>query len=315
MSEGTFDPDILDSPGPDASAPSSIGSGPASPAGQRGTSGGQPARAPQPAQSQQPPPSPSTIAPQREGGFLRTHPVLALIGVLVAIALFLGIGLAGYAVGRNASTSNDPQQATITTISAVDPSVVQVQGTSGRGGSSVGSGEILTASGYIVTNSHVVHGLSSLTVLLSTGVSVSARLVGDVPSQDLAVIKISASNLKPITVGDSSQVQVGQYDIAMGSPLGLEQSATTGIVSALNRDGSELVDGNVYTLTGMIQTSAPINPGNSGGALVNLQGQLIGIPTLAAVDPTTKVAANGIGYAISSKQMETVVAQFIPAGS
>jgi putative serine protease PepD len=131
----------------------------------------------------------------------------------------------------------------------------------------------------------------------------------------LAVLKISASNLKPIAVGDSSQVQVGQYDIAMGSPLGLEQSATNGIVSALNREGREVVDGNVYTLKGMIQTSAPINPGNSGGALVNLEGQLIGIPTLAAVDPSTGVAANGIGYAISSNQMETIVAPFIPAGS
>jgi S1-C subfamily serine protease len=160
-----------------------------------------------------------------------------------------------------------------------------------------------------------VHGFSSLTVLLSTGQTLPAQLVGDVQSQDLAVLKISASNLKPIAVGNSSQVQVGEYDIAMGSPLGLEQSATAGIVSALNREAREVVDGQSFTLSGMIQTSAPINPGNSGGALVNLQGQLIGIPTLAAVDPTSGAAANGIGYAISSNQMEKVVAQFIPAGS
>jgi len=95
----------------------------------------------------------------------------------------------------------------------------------------------------------------------------------------------------------------------MGSPLGLEQSATTGIISALNREATEVVDGNKHTLKGMIQTSAPINPGNSGGALVNLKGQLIGIPTLAAVDPSTGVAANGIGYAISSSTMETIVHQ------
>jgi len=226
----------------------------------------------------------------------------------VAIAL-------GFAAGHG-TASNDLQASTISTISATDPSVVQVQGRgSGIGSGSVGSGEILTSSGYIVTNSHVVHGLSSFTVLLSTGQSVSAQLVGDVPAQDLAVLKISANNLTPIAVGDSSQVQVGEYDIAMGSPLGLEQSATAGIVSALNREGKEVVDGKTYTLTGMIQTSAPINPGNSGGALVNLQGQLIGIPTLSAVDPTTNVAANGIGYAISSNQMETIVAKFIPSGS
>ncbi|MGH2514509.1 MAG: S1C family serine protease [Ktedonobacterales bacterium] len=236
---------------------------------------------------------------------------MAILAALVIIAVALGVG---FSAGRGGVTT-DLQQTTISTISAVDPSVVQVQGRGSGSGGSVGSGEILTSSGYIVTNSHVVHGLSSFTVLLSTGQSVSAQLVGEVPSQDLAVLKIPANNLKPIAVGDSSQIQIGEYAIAMGSPLGLEQSATTGIVSALNREGREVVDGKSYTLTGMIQTSAPINPGNSGGALVNLQGQLIGIPTLSAVDPTTQVAANGIGFAISSNQMETIVAQFIPAGS
>jgi putative serine protease PepD len=248
--------------------------------------------------------------PQRASGFLQAHPIWVLIGALVIVALMFGGGIA---VGR--ATTSDLQQTTIGVISTVDPSVVQVQGRGIGLGGSIGSGEILTTSGYIVTNSHVVHGLSSFTALLSTGQSVPAQLVGDVPQQDLAVLKISASNLKPIAVADSSQVQVGEFAIAMGSPLGLEQSATSGIVSALNREGTEVVDGNKYTLTGMIQTSAPINPGNSGGALVNLQGQLIGIPTLAAVEPSTAVAANGIGFAISSNKMESFTAPFIPAGS
>ncbi len=238
-----------------------------------------------------------------------------MIGGIVLFAVVFGVvfGL-GFAAGHG-TAATDLQQTTINTISTVDPSVVQVQGRGGPGGGSVGSGEILTSSGYIVTNSHVVHGLSSFSVLLSTGQTVSAQLVGDVPSQDLAVLKINASNLKPIAVADSSQVQVGQFAIAMGSPLGLEQSATSGIVSALNREGREIVDGKSYTLTGMIQTSAPINPGNSGGALVNSEGQLIGIPTLSAVEPATQVAANGIGFAISSNQMRTIVAPFIPSGS
>jgi S1-C subfamily serine protease len=150
---------------------------------------------------------------------------------------------------------------------------------------------------------------------MANGETVPAKLVGDVPQQDLAVLKINASNLRPIPIGDSSKVQVGQFVVAMGSPLGLEQSATSGIVSSLNREGNEQVDGKIYTLTGMIQTSAPINPGNSGGALVDTQGQLIGIPTLSAVDPTTEVAANGIGFAISSNQMEKIVAPFVPTGS
>ncbi|HEY7832110.1 MAG TPA: trypsin-like peptidase domain-containing protein [Ktedonobacterales bacterium] len=242
---------------------------------------------------------------------LQQHPVLAAIGVLLVAALVFG---GGFLSGR-AGGATSLERTTVGVISAVDPSVVQVQGRSLNGRGGLGSGEILTSSGYIVTNSHVVHGLSSFSVLLANGQTVPANLVGDVPSQDLAVLKVAASDLKPIAVANSSQVQVGAYAIAMGSPLGLEQSATTGIVSALNRSATEEVDGQSFTLTGMIQTSAPINPGNSGGALVNSSGQLIGIPTLSAVEPATQVAANGIGFAISSNQMEAVVGRFIPAGS
>ena len=246
----------------------------------------------------------------------RANPVEIVLGVVAAVALVLG-GLAlGLVLSRTGGTTSSTnfQQQTISTISAVDASVVQVQASSGGPRGGVGSGEILTSSGYIVTNSHVVHGFTTFTVLLSTGQTVPAQLVGEVPPQDLAVLKINASGLKPIAIADSSTVPVGEYVIAMGSPLGLEQSATTGIVSALNRQGTEVVDGNKYTLTGMIQTSAPINPGNSGGALINIQGQLVGIPTLAAVDPSTGVAANGIGFAISSNTMQSVIKPYMPSG-
>jgi S1-C subfamily serine protease len=172
------------------------------------------------------------------------------------------------------------------------------------------TGEILTTSGYILTNSHVVSGFRDLTVLLSNGQTVPAQLIGDVPQEDLAVLKIKADNLKPIAVGDSNKVQVGDFALAMGSPLGLEQSATTGIVSALNRTARVVTNGQLMTLNGLIQTSAPINPGNSGGALVNLKGELIGIPTLGAVDPTSGAAANGIGFAISSNHAREVLATF-----
>jgi len=267
---------------------------------------------------------PTTTQPQRppasaappSGGYFRTHPVETVIAVVAVVAVVLGVVALGLVLGRTGGAQpTDLQQQTISVISAVDPSVVQVQGSGSQGARSIGSGEILTSSGYIVTNSHVVHGLSSFRVLLSTGQTVAAQLTGDVPSQDLAVLKISASDLKPIAVADSSGVPVGEYVIAMGSPLGLEQSATTGIVSALNREGTEVVDGRRFTLTGMIQTSAAINPGNSGGALVNSNGQLIGIPTLAAVDPSTRVAANGIGFAISSNTMQQVIKPFMPSGS
>lgn len=248
-------------------------------------------------------------APRQTDGRRRIHPLWFVAGAIALFALVFGIGTIRGESATTAPSGTTIEQTTINTIHAVDPSVVQIQARRTGLGSGVGSGEILTSSGYIVTNSHVVHGFTSYTVLLANGQSLPAQLIGDAPSQDLAVLKISASDLKPISIADSSQVQVGEFAIAMGSPLGLEQSATSGIVSALNREGAEVVDGNRYTLTDMIQTSAPINPGNSGGALVNLKGQLIGIPTLAAVDPTTGVAANGIGYAISSNRMQSVVQQ------
>lgn len=245
----------------------------------------------------------------------RIHPLWLALGVAALFGLIFGINaLAGGANSSNTSALSAPsgtsiEQTTIDVIHTVDPSVVQIQGRGGAAGSSVGSGEILTSSGYIVTNSHVVHGFRSFTVLLASGQQIPAQLVGEAPTEDLAVLKVSASNLKPIAVGDSSKVQVGEFALAVGSPLGLEQSATSGIISALNRQAHEEVDGKIVPITGLIQTSAPINPGNSGGALVNLKGQLVGIPTLAAVEPSTGVAANGIGFAISSNRMKTVVHQ------
>jgi S1-C subfamily serine protease len=138
--------------------------------------------------------------------------------------------------------------------------------------------------------------------------------VGEAPENDLAVLKIQASNLQPITFADSSKVQVGQFAIALGNPLGLENSATFGIVSALNRSASEQPSGPAGTLTGLIQTSAAINPGNSGGALVDLQGRLIGIPTLGAADTQSGTPANDIGLVIPSNQVKAVADQFIKQG-
>ena len=207
MNDTTSHPTAPSASVPSSGAAAQVGASPTRP-----TSDLLPAH--QPLQSQQPP----IPTPQQSRGLLRTHPVWTMLIAVIAVAVAIALG---FAAGHGTS-SDDLQQTTISAISATDPSVVQVQGKgSGLGRGSVGSGEILTSSGYIVTNSHVVHGLSSFTVLLSTGQSVSAQLVGDVPAQDLAVLKISANNLKPITVGDSSQVQVGEYDIAMGSPLGL----------------------------------------------------------------------------------------------
>jgi putative serine protease PepD len=252
-------------------------------------------------------------SPQNTERAARVHP----LWLAASLAALFGLVFAVGAMMGSSSTLSSPsgatiEETTINTIQMVDPSVVQIQGRSAVGGSSggsVGSGEILTTSGYIVTNDHVVRGFPTLMVLLADGRQVPAQLVGEAPTEDLAVLKVSASNLKPIAVGDSSRAQVGEYALAVGSPLGLEQSATFGIISAFNREVNEVVDGKRITITGLIQTSAPINPGNSGGALVNLKGQLIGIPTFGAVEPASGVAANGIGFAISSNHMETIVKQ------
>jgi S1-C subfamily serine protease len=210
-------------------------------------------------------------------------------------------------------SATDLQQTIVNVIRAVQPSVVEVQSSGGNGGA-IGSGEIFTADGYIVTNDHVVHGFSTFAVALANGKNISARLVGEDPQDDLAVLKVNGQNLPPIAIGDSSKLRVGQFSIAIGSPLGLTQSATFGIVSALNRSAQEGAGGTTSILTGLIQTSAPINPGNSGGALVDLQGRLIGVPTLGAVNPESGTTADGIGFAIPSNRVRFVADQLIKNG-
>ena len=194
-------------------------------------------------------------------------------------------------------------------------SVVEITSRVGRQ-EAIGSGDVLNTNGYIVTNDHVVVGYRTFTVTLSDGTSQPAQVIGQDAADDLAVVKIAASpSLHPIAVADSSAVQLGQFAIAVGNPLGLGESSSFGVVSALNRTMSEAPDGPAGQMTGLIQTSAPLNPGNSGGALVNLQGQLIGMPTLGAIDPETNVTADAIGYAIPSNRVVSVANQLIAASA
>ncbi|MGH2485622.1 MAG: S1C family serine protease [Ktedonobacterales bacterium] len=273
------------------------------------------------------PPTTSTRRATRSGqGAMRPRrrrPIqvtLASIATLAALCLILaGCNSSSTPKATASSTvavpasATDLQQTIVNVIANVQPSVVEVISQGGQG-EAIGSGEILSKDGYIVTNDHVVDGFSTFQVVLSTGQQMPAQLVGKSPQDDLAVVKVSGSNLHAIAVGDSAKAQVGQFVVAVGSPLGLAESATFGIVSALNRTASEAPNGPAGSLTGLIQTSAPINPGNSGGALVNLQGQLIGIPTLGAVDPNTGSGANGIGFAIPSNRMTFVTRQLIAHG-
>ena len=211
------------------------------------------------------------------------------------------------------SASTTSLQQTVEQVAkAVEPSVVKITSV-GNSGEAVGSGDILTSDGYIVTNDHVVAGFSSFTVTLSNGKTYAATLVGQDAQDDLAVLKINATGLTPIAFADSSKVTVGEFAVAVGNPLALQESATLGTVSAVNGTASEAPSGPADVLTGLIQTTATIAPGNSGGALVNLQGQLIGIPTLEETNTDTG-SASGLGYAIPANRVQYVAQQLIQNG-
>ena len=183
----------------------------------------------------------------------------------------------------------------------------------GRKFESIGSGVILDPkSGIIVTNDHVIRNANLITITLQDGRRLKARLIGGDSETDLAVLKIDAKNLKSLVIGDSDNLQVGDFVVAIGNPFGLNsfgnsQSATFGIVSALKRS-----DLNIEGVENFIQTDAAINPGNSGGALVNTKGELIGINT-AIISP---YGGNiGIGFAIPINMVKDVTQQIIKFGS
>jgi S1-C subfamily serine protease len=191
------------------------------------------------------------------------------------------------------------QQELVSVVKGVSPSVVQIETPQ-----ALGSGVVFDARGDIVTNAHVVGNATRFVVTLASGDSHRATAVGRDAANDLAVIRIAGARPRPATFADSSQVEVGDLVLALGNPLGLRSSVTEGIVSAVKRSVPE---GNGATLSSAIQTSAAINPGNSGGALVDLSGRVIGIPTLAALDPQMGTSeAPGIGFAIDSNTVRRV---------
>ncbi len=220
---------------------------------------------------------------------------------------------------------------------SVNPSVVTIEigsrvtGTNGQGGLgrqgngqvvpvAEGSGFIWDASGHIVTNNHVVTGADRITVTFSDGSSYGAKLVGTDPNTDLAVIQVTgapASLLKPITVGDSTQVKVGEMVVAVGNPFGLANTMTTGIVSAISRSIQAGIGSNQnsnapsFSIPDVIQTDAAINPGNSGGVLVDMNGALIGVPSQIESQSGSN---SGVGFAIPSAIVNKVVPQLISKG-
>ncbi len=201
----------------------------------------------------------------------------------------------------SADEATSLQQEFVSVVRAVSPSVVQI-----RTPQDLGSGMVFDARGDVVTNAHVVENATRLVVTLASGDSHPAAAIGRDAANDLAVIRIAGARPRPATFSDSSQVEVGDIVLALGNPLGLRSSVTEGIVSAVRR---RVPEGNGVTLSSVIQTSAAINPGNSGGALVDLSGRVIGIPTLAALDPQMgSSVAPGIGFAITGNTVRRVAA-------
>ncbi|MCW3067099.1 MAG: Signal protein [Solirubrobacterales bacterium] len=211
------------------------------------------------------------------------------------------------AAPKTAGAGAGVQAQFVQVVHDVSPAVVQIETPQG-----LGSGVAYDGRGNIVTNNHVVGTSRTFTVTLSGGDSHPASLVGTFPPSDLAVIRLGSGSVPAARFGDSSEAQVGAFALAIGNPLGLRSSVTDGIVSSLGRTVSE---GNGVAISSAIQTSAPINPGNSGGALVDITGQVIGIPTLAATDPELGGAqAPGIGFAIPSNTVKRIASQLIATG-
>lgn len=216
------------------------------------------------------------------------------------------------------NASNAPKGSIEAVAAKVVPSVVQIQvsGSGGQGGE--GSGVILSSDGMIMTNNHVIAGAGAngkMLVAFADGSTAPATLVGTDPTSDIAVIKVQGkSGLTPIDLGSSENVAVGQEVVAIGSPLGLAGTVTAGIISALDRPVSTSGEqGNQNTVIDALQTDAAINPGNSGGALVNMDGQLIGINTAIAT-AGGQGGSIGLGFAIPVDQARRVADELVKTG-
>ena len=262
----------------------------------------------------------SILAASLLSALLAAGGTAALLTGPLATTTATGTGTAGLtapgavtvAAGSGGSVSPEPAALT-DVVAAVRDSVVTItsEGFSSRGFSQipstgVGSGIILTADGYILTNRHVTEGSQSLSVELADGRQFDARIVHESTDQDLALIKIDATGLSPATIGDSGTLAVGQTAIAIGSPLGtFTESVTRGIISGTGRTitVADEATGQPVTMTGLLQTDAAINPGNSGGPLLDASGAVIGVNTAVST------AAEGLGFAIPISAAAPLIAQ------
>jgi putative serine protease PepD len=225
----------------------------------------------------------------------------------------------------SSSTGQTVASCAVTPIAdKVLPSVVTIQAQGTQGGGGTGSGEVIRSDGYILTNNHVIAEAADggkVQVLFSDGTSEPATIVGRDVLTDLAVLKVAPpKGLRVIALGSSASLKVGEPVIALGAPLGLSGTVTSGIVSALDRTIEVPAEGDTAALlVSAVQTDAAINPGNSGGALVNCAGQLVGIPSAGATVPTSSGEASaggniGLGFAIPVDAAKTIAGEIISTG-
>ncbi|MBO0775937.1 MAG: trypsin-like peptidase domain-containing protein [Actinobacteria bacterium] len=252
-----------------------------------------------------------------------------LLGFAFVVVGVVG-GLIGAAVSSSGSSSSGSRAASTAAVGCpvtpvadrVLPSVVTISA-SGQAGGGTGSGEVIRDNGYILTNNHVIAPAASggsVHVLFSDGATAAATITGRDPLTDLAVLKVnSMPHLKPIALGSSKSLQVGEPVIAMGAPLGLSGTVTAGIVSALDRTVEVPGENDKSALlVSAVQTDAAINPGNSGGALVNCDSQLVGVPSAGASVPSSSGETSGgnigLGFAIPVDLAKTVSSEIIATG-
>ncbi len=205
----------------------------------------------------------------------------------------------------NASILDTYSMAVIGVVDAVSPAVISVVGRGNEARLGSGSGFIISADGYAITNSHVIAGRSTLIAETTDGDRIDAVVVGDDPATDIGLLKLKSSELPVAQFGDSESLRVGQLVIAIGSPLGLQSTVSTGVVSALCR-AMRGQDGRL--IENIIQHAAPINPGNSGGPLVDSRGQVVGVNTAIIA------AAQGIGFAVPSATVRWVATELLASG-
>jgi putative serine protease PepD len=256
-----------------------------------------------------------------------------IFAISAAILAAVAVGIASYAAFATDDTKTVVRDVTVSgaTPTAATPSgasaatvyqsanrgVVEITVSTssatpfGRGGEAQGSGFVYDSDGHVVTNEHVVEGANSVSVKFWNGATYKAKVVGTDPSTDVAVLKVDApsSVLHPIALGNSSALKVGQTVVAIGSPYGLEETVTQGIVSALHR---EMTAPNGFTIADSIQTDAAINHGNSGGPLLDLSGRVIGINSQIKSDSNENA---GIGFAVPSNTVKSIVSQLLQNGN